>query len=94
MKQATITLLLCLCAVGAAGTVSAASAPCGGSKGGISRCEGEKFICNDGSVSASKKKCSTAEYGAEEKPSPAKKKAARNGGNNGGKKAKKKKSSS
>lgn len=34
--------------------------PCSGSKGGIKACMGEKFLCNDGSTSASKKKCSGA----------------------------------
>ncbi|OAF29480.1 hypothetical protein AXK30_23820 [Escherichia coli] len=30
--------------------------PCSGSKGGISHCTaGGKFVCNDGSISASKK---------------------------------------
>ncbi|WP_446699030.1 YdcA family protein [Acinetobacter gerneri] len=32
--------------------------PCSGSKGGISHCQGSKFVCNDGSISASKKVCS------------------------------------
>lgn len=32
--------------------------PCSGSKGGISHCAGATFVCNDGSVSASKKHCS------------------------------------
>lgn len=32
--------------------------PCSGSKGGISHCQGKTFICNDGSVSGSKKHCS------------------------------------
>lgn len=31
--------------------------PCSGSKGGISHCQGEKFVCKDGSISASKKIC-------------------------------------
>ena len=46
----------------AMGLVSVAEAkgrqPCSGSKGGISHCDGAKFICNDGSTSASKKHCS------------------------------------
>lgn len=46
----------------AMGLVSVAEAkgrqPCSGSKGGISHCDGSKFICNDGSTSASKKHCS------------------------------------
>ena len=35
----------------------AVNEPCSGSKGGISNCQGETFVCNDGSVSASKKSC-------------------------------------
>ncbi len=41
----------------------AANQPCSGKKGGISHCSGSKFVCNDGSTSASKKSCSG--YGAE-----------------------------
>lgn len=33
----------------------AANTPCSGKKGGIDRCDGELFLCNDGSISASKK---------------------------------------
>ena len=32
--------------------------PCSGKKGGISHCQGTKFVCNDGSISKSKKVCS------------------------------------
>lgn len=32
--------------------------PCSGKKGGINHCEGKKFVCNDGSISGSKKICS------------------------------------
>lgn len=35
----------------------AANTPCSGKKGGIDHCDGRKFICVDGSVSASKKIC-------------------------------------
>lgn len=31
--------------------------PCSGSKGGIAYCDGEDFVCKDGSISASKKIC-------------------------------------
>ena len=31
--------------------------PCSGKKGGISHCQGSKFACKDGSISASKKVC-------------------------------------
>jgi len=37
--------------------VSQANTPCSGRKGGIDHCQGETFICRDGSVSASKKSC-------------------------------------
>lgn len=33
--------------------------PCSGVKGGISHCDGEAFVCANGSVSASKQSCST-----------------------------------
>lgn len=36
---------------------SATNTPCSGHKGGIAHCQGSTFICNDGSVSASKKNC-------------------------------------
>lgn len=36
----------------------AGNTPCSGGKGGIAGCRGETFICNDGSVSGSKKSCS------------------------------------
>ncbi|RWO88614.1 MAG: hypothetical protein EOQ95_18355 [Mesorhizobium sp.] len=36
----------------------AANTPCSGSKAGISHCQGSKFVCNDGSISGSKKICS------------------------------------
>lgn len=38
--------------------VFAANTPCSGSKGGIERCVGDRFLCRDGSISASKKICS------------------------------------
>ena len=42
----------------AVSTTAFANSPCSGKKGGIDHCEGSTFICNDGSVSASKKSCS------------------------------------
>ncbi|WP_376713299.1 hypothetical protein [Pseudomonas canadensis] len=35
----------------------AANTPCSGRKGGIVGCDGDIFLCNDGSISASKKSC-------------------------------------
>ncbi|RDL20673.1 hypothetical protein DEU51_106121 [Pseudomonas jessenii] len=40
----------------------AANTPCSGKKGGIDRCDGDLFLCNDGSISGSKKSCA-AMYG-------------------------------
>jgi hypothetical protein len=39
------------------GLATSANTPCSGKKGGIERCQGDTFICVDGSVSASKKSC-------------------------------------
>jgi len=39
-------------------SVLAANTPCSGRKGGIAGCDGETFLCNDGSISASKRDCS------------------------------------
>lgn len=39
-------------------SAQAANTPCSGKKGGVSHCQGSKFVCNDGSISASKKSCS------------------------------------
>jgi len=46
-------LTLCLCA----SAVLAANTPCSGKKGGIARCDGDLFLCNDGSISGSKRSC-------------------------------------
>ena len=35
---------------------------CSGSKGGISHCQGNKFVCNDGSISQSKQMCKASNY--------------------------------
>lgn len=45
-----------LLALVSASTV-AANTPCSGKKGGIDRCDGDLFLCNDGSISGSKKSC-------------------------------------
>ena len=39
-------------------TASAEKTPCGGGNGGISHCEGSKFVCNNGKTSGTKKICS------------------------------------
>lgn len=51
-----LAVLLLLALIGVA--AQAANTPCSGNKGGISGCDGELFLCNDGSISGSKKNCS------------------------------------
>lgn len=46
-----------LCALLLSSPALAANTPCSGKKGGVSHCESGRFICNDGSVSQSKKVC-------------------------------------
>mgnify|MGYP006272765185 CR=1 FL=1 len=50
----TVSALLMFSAANA----HAQNTPCSGKKGGISHCSGSKFVCNDGSISQSKKTCS------------------------------------
>jgi hypothetical protein len=56
MKAAGFLFALILVAAHQSGV--AANTPSSGKKGGVSHCAGAEFICNDGSVSASKKVCS------------------------------------
>lgn len=37
---------------------AARNTPCSQSKGGVKACQGDKYLCNDGSISSSKTKCS------------------------------------
>ena len=53
-----MTLVLCAWAIASA---VFANTPCSGSKGGINHCANGRFVCNDGSVSASKRICSGGE---------------------------------
>jgi len=41
----------------------AANTPCSGKKGGVSHCAGGKHVCNDGSISGSKKACTLDDAG-------------------------------
>jgi len=48
-----------------------ANTPCSGKKGGINHCEGTKFVCNDGSTSASTKDCTAySELGSSQSVKP------------------------
>ncbi|EMY0086096.1 hypothetical protein ACUIIH_003667 [Acinetobacter baumannii] len=57
MKQVILSLLLVLSSLSIA-EAGRGRQPCSGKKGGVSHCNGSKFVCNDGSISASKKICS------------------------------------
>lgn len=62
---------LCLAAVTALPITSwAANTPCSGSKGGIAGCDGDLFLCSDGSISGSKKSCSTYMESGSASPAP------------------------
>ncbi|WP_341666485.1 hypothetical protein [Alcaligenes sp. SDU_A2] len=50
-------LIACLALALVTLPAQARNAPCSGKKGGISHCEGQVFVCNDGSASASKRSC-------------------------------------
>lgn len=54
MKRAFILIMLLVISSSA----MARNKPCSGKKGGVSHCQGKLFICNDGSVSQSKRSCS------------------------------------
>lgn len=60
-----VLLLLCF----TSGSAWAGNTPCSGNKGGIDRCDGDLFLCNDGSISGSKKSCS-AMYGGTRQARP------------------------
>ncbi|UVL54517.1 MULTISPECIES: hypothetical protein [unclassified Pseudomonas] len=59
---------LALVLVLAASTALAGNTPCSGRKGGIAGCDGDLFLCNDGSISASKKSCSATMGGRAARP--------------------------
>lgn len=59
LLRAALALVLCASAFS---QVSAANYPCSGKKGGVAHCAGAQFVCNDGSISGSKRSCS-AEMG-------------------------------
>lgn len=42
----------------AGATAEARNYPCSQKKGGVKACQGDKYLCNDGSLSSSKTKCS------------------------------------
>ena len=75
LVRRTAPLCLLLACLTLSLPATAANKPCSGRKGGISHCQGDIFVCNDGSVSASKRSCS-ASSGVGFAPAPAGRSAA------------------
>lgn len=61
-------LIVLVLALGLAQPSYAANQPCSGKKGGVASCDGALWVCNDGSISGSKRNCS-ATYGGSSKAS-------------------------
>lgn len=59
-RMVRVVILATLAAFAVSSPALSRNTPCSGSKGGVKACMGEKFLCNDGSTSASKKTCSRA----------------------------------
>lgn len=58
MKKVILTIVLALGVISAAEAKWQGREPCSGKKGGIKHCTADgKFMCNNGTISASKKVC-------------------------------------
>ncbi|MGL4675039.1 MAG: hypothetical protein ACRCXK_09280 [Wohlfahrtiimonas sp.] len=58
-----IRILLCCFVLGIFSVANAQNKPCSKSAGGIKACtKGGEFICNDGRISKSKKRCDASVY--------------------------------
>ena len=56
MRKVAVALLA-ICSLAPA---QASRQPCDRGAGGVSHCQGDKFVCNDGRISGSKQKCTQA----------------------------------
>lgn len=65
MRLPTLHAALLLLTLGLPHYSLAANTPCSGAKGGIARCDGALFVCNDGSISGSKKNCALTRGGSQ-----------------------------
>lgn len=74
MNATRRSFMFCLIGLAALSVAQAANYPCSGRKGGVSHCMGQYFVCNDGTVSRSKKICSAGEHPPPVKPSKGQKK--------------------
>ena len=71
MRSARIfALIVAAAAVVAAGPSAARNTPCSGKKGGVVGCQGEKFLCRNGTLSKSKQTCSRAAAASESEDPP------------------------
>lgn len=70
LRQALATVVVAAFCLGS--QAMAANYPCSGKKGGIAHCAGAQFVCNDGSISGSKRVCSMSgdEGGPAQRSSP------------------------
>lgn len=66
MKKVLIAILISIFSISIQANGGKGRQPCSGKKGGISHCEKGKFVCNDGSVSKSKKVCKMNEVESDE----------------------------
>ena len=64
LRQCLLRTGLMLLLITVSGLTAAANQPCSGKKGGIARCDGALFVCNDGSISGSKRHCSAERAGS------------------------------
>lgn len=63
-----LSMILLAMALGFCPLGQSANQPCSGKKGGVARCDGELFVCNDGSISGSKRNCSAERHGGSQTP--------------------------
>lgn len=64
-----LTLLVAVSLATVASAGYPANKPCSGKKGGISHCQGQYFVCRDGTTSQSKKDCRSV-LGSTAPPAP------------------------
>lgn len=68
MKRTSILVLAMSLACAISFDAAARNTPCSGRKGGVSHCENGKFVCNDGTISRSKKVCQNDGAAYSERP--------------------------
>lgn len=74
MDTKTGLTIIAVAALLLAGPALGKNYPCSGSKGGVSHCENGRFVCNDGSISQSKRTCTASDAPAGKGPTAGEKK--------------------